>query len=131
MEPPSRVQNGCRVCGEKLSRYKVSYDCHTAKNEEKLQSIGVFVGSDQSDIHPQRFCHGCYNVCMRTMKAKEEGRDYTARLNQFDWGHVESSCEESGMVGRKRKKGTSWEAVKQHFSTGQRNQREGTTGSIS
>ena len=106
MDPSCRVQNGCRVCGERLSRYKVSYDCHTTDNQAKLKSIGVIVANDQKDIHPERFCHGCYSVCMRTITARREGRDYTARLTKFDWGAGESSCEKPRKVGWKPKKAT-------------------------
>lgn len=79
MDPPSWLQDRCRVCGGKLSRYKVSYDCHTTINKAKLQLIGVTIAGDQEGVHPPRFCYG-----------------------RFEWG--ESSEVEHGRVGRKPKK---------------------------
>ena len=102
MDPRSWLQDMCRVCGGKLSRYKVSYDCHTTINKAKLQLIGVTIASDQEGVHPPRFCYGCSKILNRTEKASKEGRDYTPRLTRFEWGG--SSEVEHGRVGRKPKK---------------------------
>ena len=93
MDHSQCVQSGCRVCGGRLKRYKVSYDCHTAANRVKLQSIGVSIDHDAQTVHPQRFCHGCYNVCSRAINASKAGKDYTPRLTRFEWKeHIEDSC---------------------------------------
>ncbi len=58
MDHSQWVKDGCRVCGGRLGRYKVSYDCHTAPNQAKLQIIGVSVKQDLEKIHPQNFAMG-------------------------------------------------------------------------
>ena len=99
------VQNGCRVCGGRLSRYRVSYECQSAANQVKLLSIGVTVTQDRKDIHPQQFCHGCYSVCTKKVKANEQGKDYTPRLTKFKWGeHSEISCEVCEKFGKPSRK---------------------------
>ena len=65
-DPPAWLQDRCRVCGGKLSRYKVSYDCHTTINRAKLALIGVITADDDRGVHPRRFCYGCNNICRRT-----------------------------------------------------------------
>jgi hypothetical protein len=101
-DPPSWLQDRCRVCGGKLSRYKVSYDCHTTINRAKLALIGVITADDNRAVHPQRFCYGCSNVCKRAERAGKEGKDYTPRLTRFEWG--ESSEAAVSKVGPKLKK---------------------------
>lgn len=105
------VQENCRVCGGRLGRYKVSYDCHTPSNQGKLQAIGVSVKGDREGIHPQRMCQGCYNVCTRTVSANNAGKVYTPILTKFEW--VEHSEDDNCTVcqlfgkrtrGRKPKK---------------------------
>lgn len=89
------LQNSCRVCGGKLGRYKVSYDCHTDTNQAKLQAIGVSVKTDRKKTHPLKFCHGCYNVCTRKLSANKAGRDYfpSLALTKFEWvDHRDSDC---------------------------------------
>ena len=45
MDPPKDpLQDRCRVCGGKLSRYEVSYDCHT--NKARLTLIGVSIADE-------------------------------------------------------------------------------------
>ena len=91
------------MCGGKLSRYKVSYDCHTTTNKAKLAQIGVITADDRIEVHPQRFCYGCNNICKRTEKAIKEGRDYTPRLTKFKWEESGSEAVLS-RVGQKPKK---------------------------
>lgn len=93
MDHSSWIQNYCRVCGGKLSRYKVSYDCHRGSNQIKLQAIGVSVEGDREDIHPRRFCHRCYNACTRMVKARSSGKGYCPSLTKFEWsGHSNDNC---------------------------------------
>ena len=79
------LQEGCRLCGGRLGRYKVSYDCHTTDNKARLLSIGVLVEQDEDAVHPRRFCHGCYNVCVRMTNARAAGKHYTPQLTLFHW----------------------------------------------
>lgn len=104
------VQDACRVCGGRLGRYKVSYDCHTEPHKAKLQAIGVSVEEDSKNIHPKRFCHGCYNICTRAVCASHAGKDYTPHLTRFEWReHVDDGCVvcqhfRKSTRGRKQKK---------------------------
>ena len=91
MEHSDWLQGNCRVCGGRVGRFKVSY--HTAQHQEKLQAIGVSVKNDKKNIHPQTFCHSCYNVCTRAIKASKNGKDYTTKLENFQWvEHTDSNC---------------------------------------
>lgn len=63
------------------------------------------VAQDKKEIHPPRFCYGCYKVCTKVEKAKKEGRDYTPRLTLFEWGeHNETLSDKFRKAGRKAKK---------------------------
>lgn len=109
MEHSAWLKDNCRVCGGKLKKFKVSYDCHTEPNRLKLHGIGVSVENDNKETHPQRFCHACYNVCTRACLATRQGKDYTPKLKKFDWvAHVDgcSICTHFGEMwkGRKPKK---------------------------
>lgn len=106
MEQSSWLQDRCRVCAGRLARHKVSYDCHTDSSKSKLQAIGVTVTEDRKEIHPPRFCYGCFTVCTKKQKAIKEGRDYTPRLTKFDWGEHEGEAipDQLKKVGRKAKK---------------------------
>lgn len=71
----------------------MSYNCHTDSNQLKLQSIGISVDKDKKDVHPQLFCHSCYNVCTRAIKASAEGKDYTHHVHIFEWvEHTGTDC---------------------------------------
>ena len=104
------VQISCRVCGGRLARYKQSYDCQTSSSQAKLKAIGISVEGDEKTVHPQKFCHGCYNVCVRMLTAKEHGRDYTPTLTKFPWTEHTDSCmvcqhfERTARGGRKPKR---------------------------
>lgn len=110
MEHSAWLQERCRVCGGRLERYKVSYDCHLAQNKLKLRAIGITTENDKKDVHPKCFCHSCYNISTRAATAHTSGRDYTPRLVKFEW--VEHSgigcpvCQKLGeeQRGRKTKK---------------------------
>ncbi len=76
-----------------MGKFKVSYDCHSSQNQMKLESIGVSVKNDRKNVHPSKFCHSCYNVCTRSIKARTDGKDYTPRLSKFEWvEHTEGDC---------------------------------------
>ena len=94
----SWLQGHCRVCGGRLSRFKVSYDCST--HHQKLLAIGLITTSDDSSIHPSRFCHSCYNTCTHTIKTKESGKDYTPELTKFEWVvHSDINCPMCELLG--------------------------------
>lgn len=99
---PAWLQDRCRVCGGKLSRYKVSYDCHTSTSRAKLALLEVNTANDDSGVHPQRFCYGCNNICKRAERALKEGKDYTPRLTRFEWGKESEAA--LRRVGAKPKK---------------------------
>ena len=111
MDHSSWVQDACRVCGGRLGRYKASYDCHTDTHKVKLQAIGVSVEKDTKNMHPQRFCHGCYNVSSRAVSASNAGKHYTPHLTLFEWtDHLDEGCTvcqhftNGGKGGRRPKK---------------------------
>ena len=93
MEHSAWLQDNCRVCGGRVTKSKVSYDCHTESNQLKLQAIGISVSKDKKDVHPQRFCHSCYNVCTCAIKASADGKDYTHNVQKFKWvEHTDTDC---------------------------------------
>ena len=82
----------CRVCGKALAKFKVSYSC-ADRSDELEKTFGVAVSGDSADVHPVSFCHSCYNVLVRTRKAKEANRLYTPSVEVFSWSpHIVSSC---------------------------------------
>ena len=109
MEHSAWLKDCCRVCGGRLNKYKVSYDCHKDKNKQILLAIEVSVENDKKEIHPQRFCHACYNTCTRASKAATKGEHYTTKLEKFVWVAHEEGCPvcshfEGVKRGRKPKK---------------------------
>lgn len=93
MEHSAWLEDSCRVCGGRLGRFKVSYNCHSKQNKSKLQAIGISVEQDKKTVHPSRFCHSCYNICTRTIKATESGKNYNPILTKFEWTqHTATEC---------------------------------------
>ena len=66
----------CRVCAKPLARFKVSYRC-ADRSEALRKTFGLSVKEDNPYVQPPLFCHSCYNVLVRSQKAKEENRVYT------------------------------------------------------
>ena len=84
----------CRVCGKKLARFRVMYEC--AKFSEDLtHTFRLMIATDEPAVHPPQFCHGCYNVLMRARKARDTGKSYQPCVSPFSWhSHVsEGDCE--------------------------------------
>ena len=105
MDHESWLLSSCRVCAGRLGRYKVSYDCHSTENQARLQSIGVSVEDDSKEVHPQQFCHGCYNICIRTISANKNGKQYAPKLVKYQWeGHSEECACQKNKRGRIPKK---------------------------
>ena len=65
----------CRVCAKPLARFKVSYRC-ADRSEALGRTFELSVKKDNPDVQPSSFCHSCYNVLVRSQKAKEN-RVYT------------------------------------------------------
>ena len=82
----------CRVCAKPLARFKVSYKC-ASRCDALERTFGVAVKEDNPDTQPLSFCHSCFNVLVRSQKAKEENRMYTPTVQLFAWSaHTEHSC---------------------------------------
>ena len=82
----------CRVCAKPLARFKVSYRC-ADRSDALERTFGVAIKEDNPDVQPPSFCHSCYNVLVRSQKAKEENRVYTPTVQLFAWSaHTEDSC---------------------------------------
>ena len=82
----------CRICAKPLDRFKVSYRC-ADRSEALGRTFGVATENDNPDVQPPSFCHGCYNVLMRSQKAREENRVYTPTVQLFTWSaHRENGC---------------------------------------
>lgn len=113
MDHDGWVLSSCRVCGGRLSKHKVSYDCHSTENQARLQCIGVSVESDSKDIHPRRFCHSCYCICTRTIRANTSGKLFNSKLVKFHWEEHSEECSVCQHFGKGRKPTT-----KRNKSTG-------------
>ena len=112
MEHSAWLEDCCRVCGGRLNKYRVSYDCHTDQNKQRLLAIQVSVENDTNEIHPRRFCHACYNTCTRACNAAMKGKHYSTKLEKFAWVAHEEGCSvcshfEGVKCGRKPKKTSS------------------------
>ena len=85
------LRKHCRVCAKALARFKVSYNC-ADRSDELEKTFGVVVSRDSPDVHPVSFCHGCYNVLVRSRKAREANRLYTPSVEPFAWSPHTGSC---------------------------------------
>ena len=82
----------CRVCAKPLAKFKVSYSCEE-RADELEKTFRIVVSMDSPDVHPTSFCHSCYNVLVRSRKAREANRMYTPLVQQFSWNpHTDHSC---------------------------------------
>ena len=84
MEHTEAVLKLCRVCGENISRFRVSYSC-LDKKEDLNRAFSINIDEDRDDIHPRRFCDGCYAVIKRKIKATEDNRPYLESIQPFQW----------------------------------------------
>ena len=62
----------CRVCGKRLDNQRVSYFC-SSHAVGLTRAFGVTTAGDSHEIHPQKFCNGCYRALMQYIKVEEEG----------------------------------------------------------
>ena len=82
----------CRVCGERISRNRVSFSCQQLA-DNIAQTFGVFCRDDCPDVHPPFICHGCFSVTLRSKAAAEEGKQYHHIVKPFSWtGHSPDQC---------------------------------------
>ena len=81
----------CRVCGERISRNRVSLSCQQLA-DNIAQTFGVFCRDDCPDVHPF-ICHGCFSVTLRSKAAAEEGKQYHHIVKTFSWtSHSPDQC---------------------------------------
>ena len=90
------LQKYCRVCGKRLSRFRVKYKCEK-RSEDLAQTFGLRIADDDPAIHPLEFCHGCYNVMMRARRARDTDRFYTPCVELFKWRAHESDSDPCGI----------------------------------
>ena len=89
------LEKHCRVCGKKIARFRVKYDC-TKFDEDLTHTFGLTIATDEPAIHPHQFCHGCYNVLMRARKSRDTGTFYKPCVSPFSW-HSHMSEGECGV----------------------------------
>ena len=106
----------CRVCTKPLARFKVSYRC-ADRSDALERTFGVAIKEDNPDVQPPLFCHSCYNVLVRSQKAKEEKRVYTPTVQLFAWNaHTEDSftvCDyfQKASCGGRPRKTEDWSSI--------------------
>ena len=82
----------CRVCGESIHRFRVSYSCK-AKKDDLHTAFLITIDEDNEDIHPPHFCDGCYAGMKRKIKATENKKICMQSLKLFQWSaHSDSNC---------------------------------------
>ena len=83
------VQKSCRVCRNNLGCVSYEFSKYTGPAKEVFK-----IDTVESEIPlPKRICHRCYNVIVRTQKARQEGRYYEHHVEVFTWGRHESEGE--------------------------------------
>lgn len=82
----------CRICAKPLVRFKASYNC-VDRRGELGETFGVVVSEDNPDVHPTSFCHGCYNVLVRSRKAREANRVYNPLLQLIYGVDIQNSVQ--------------------------------------
>ena len=90
----------CRVCGRgsclgkrKKGARTRQYPCAESK-DDLLETYGIDTSNDAYTIHPQSFCHPCYNIIYFSKKAKKEGKEYNPKtVVATTWSeHSEVNC---------------------------------------
>ena len=83
--------NGCCPVAECVVVNSTGLRCLMTATPHKIRPN--FMEHDNKEVHPQRFCHGCYNICARTISANTSGKHYTPKLVRFQWEeHRDESC---------------------------------------
>lgn len=62
----------CRVFGKRLDNQRVLYFCSSSA-EGLTRAFGLTTAGDSHEIHPHKFCNGCYKTFTQYMKVEEEG----------------------------------------------------------
>ena len=82
----------CWVCGERISRNRVSFSCQQHA-DNIAQTFELFCRDDNPDVHPPVICHGCFSIMTRSKKAAEEGKQYHHSVKTFSWtSHSPDEC---------------------------------------
>jgi len=85
----------CRVCGNRLSKAlsnSVVYSC-VEYEQQLLDTFGLKISDDRSDIHPSFFCNSCYSATNRYKTAADNGLPYKHSIVVFLWEeHKEIDC---------------------------------------
>ena len=72
---------------------KSATDVQIGLKHLERKAFGLSVKEDNPDVQPLSFHHSCYNMLVRSQKAKEENRVYTPTVQLFAWSaHTEDSC---------------------------------------
>jgi len=92
----------CRVCGKRLDNQRVSYFC-SSHAEGLRRAFGLTTAGDSHEIHPQKFCNGCYRALTQYMKVEEEGRDYNSAISVVEWReHTDHECQTCQLYTRSK-----------------------------
>ena len=92
MEHSEALQKLCRLCGENINRYRVTYSCQACK-DDLYKAFHLRVDDNSDDIHPPNFCDTCYGTMSRKVKAIEDNRPYMQSLKIFPWSeHSNPNC---------------------------------------
>ena len=85
------LRKHCKICAKALAKFKVSYSC-ADRTDELEKTFRVVISRDSPEVHSVSFCHSCYNVLVRSRKAREANRLYTPSVELFAWSSHNSSC---------------------------------------
>ena len=103
----------CRVCGKRLDNQRVSYFC-SSHAVGLTRAFGVTTAGDSHEIHPQKFCNGCYRALMQYIKVEEEGRDYNSAIS-VEWRkHTDHECQTCQLYTRSKVGGRPPKGRKNH-----------------
>ena len=92
MEHSQALQKLCRLCGENINRYRVTYSCQ-AKKDDLCKAFQLNIDNDSDNVHPPNFCDSCYAIMVRKIKAIQDKKPYIQSLNIFSWSeHSHLTC---------------------------------------
>ena len=89
----------CRICGGRLQKAKSKTAAPThpcSGNRDCLWStFKVDINTDDSQIHPARFCNRCWAATQKHRMAFENGKEYQCSISPFLWEEHNSQCKVS------------------------------------
>ena len=91
----------CRVCGQRLSKYRArkrtKYVCKTFSAELKI-AFDIDTSGDDVNTHPEMFCIKCKLSMERTICAISEGVHHKCTVMPFEWQkHPDEECKVRGI----------------------------------